>query len=104
MLPGERILGILSKHRETALEEQNGKLAEELAQTKADYELKLMRAGEETRRALEQLRVELSGSAAEMAALQEEKAKEERVELLRRQITRRIMNAGISRGWTAWRT
>ena len=41
-------------------------------------------------------------SAAQLMALQEEKEKEGRVELLRRQVTRRIMNSGISRGFTAW--
>ena len=46
--------------------------------------------------------VELAGTAEERLALAEEKAKEERVELLRRQIGRRMMNQGLVRGWTAW--
>ena len=52
--------------------------------------------------ALERQRTELVGSAEELAALQGEKAKADRIELLRRQVGRRIMNAGLSRGWTAW--
>lgn len=36
------------------------------------------------------------------AAWQAEQEKQERIELLRRQIARRIMNQGYIRGWTAW--
>ena len=45
---------------------------------------------------------ELTGTHEEREALKEAKEKEERVELLRRQIGRRIMNQGLVRGWTAW--
>ena len=48
---------------------------------------------------------ELDGGVAKADRLREEqeaKAKEERIELLRRQVGRRMMNAGITRGWQAW--
>ena len=47
----------------------------------------------------------LGGGAEEQAALMEAQAakeKEERVELLRRQIGRRMMNSSLTRGWSAW--
>ena len=93
---------IIAKHKEAQHEREKKDLTEELAQQKADYEFKLSQAAEQMRIALERQKVELTGSAADMMALQEEKAKEERVELLQRQITRRIMNQDINRGWSAW--
>ena len=41
-------------------------------------------------------------SAEEIAALRGEQEKEARVDLLRRQMVRRMMNAGISNAWQAW--
>ena len=66
-----------------------------LAASQAEVEAKVARA-------LEHQRVELIGSASERDAMRAKLDKEERVELLRRQVTRRMMNSGISRGWTAW--
>ena len=68
----------------------------------AESEARLAAAEEAQKHALHRQLVELTGTADEIAALREEKDKEGRVELLRRQVTRRIMNSGISRGWTAW--
>ena len=34
--------------------------------------------------------------------MREQKAKEERIELMRRQVLRRIKNQGIASGWSAW--
>jgi hypothetical protein len=93
---------VLHEHKAAMLEKERNAIAEELAQMKADYELKLAQAAEQQRTALERQKIELTGSAVDMIALQEEKAKEERVELLQRQITRRIMNQDIIRGWSAW--
>ena len=62
----------------------------------------LAQAEDDKEKALERQLVELAGSAEERLALADEKAKEERVELLRRQIGRRMMNQGLVRGWTAW--
>jgi hypothetical protein len=74
----------------------------QLAELRAEMERKLAAAAEEKRVALERQLVELTGSAEANAALEEQRAKEERVELLRRQIGRRIMNQDITRGFTAW--
>ena len=51
---------------------------------------------------MERQRIEFAGTTDERLALEAEKAKEERVELLRRQIGRRMMNQGIANGFTAW--
>ena len=48
---------------------------------------------------------QLDGGASEIQALltaQAEVEKEKRVELLRRQVVRRMMNASIVNGWSAW--
>ena len=52
--------------------------------------------------ALERLRAELAGTAAEQAAAREAREREERVEALAGKAMRRIQNAGIIAGWTAW--
>ena len=52
--------------------------------------------------ALERLKIELTGTYNEREALRSEQEKEARVELLRRQIGRRMMNQGLVRGWSAW--
>jgi len=60
---------------------------------------------EEERRAriaLERQLIEYTGSHSEKAALREAQEREQRVELLRRQVTRRIMNADLANGWRAW--
>jgi hypothetical protein len=46
--------------------------------------------------------VELAGSAEEVAALREEKAKEERIEMVRRQASRRILYKDLNDAWKAW--
>ena len=48
---------------------------------------------------------QLDGGVAEAERLHQEQLasqKEERIELLRRQVTRRIMNSGLSSAWQAW--
>ena len=45
---------------------------------------------------------ELKAEAAEKAAAEAAKAKEERVELMRRQATRRLLYADLAQGWSAW--
>ena len=52
--------------------------------------------------AIERLRAELTGTAAEQAAAREATARERRVEALAGKAMRRIQNAGLIRGWTAW--
>jgi len=86
----------------TAQQKVEEELRMQLATTRGDYEARLSAAEESKVWALERLRVELTGSAEEMAALREEKAKEERIKLLKRQVGRRMMNQGIASGWAAW--
>jgi hypothetical protein len=48
---------------------------------------------------------QLEGGASEAELIREQmaaKAREERIELLQRQIGRRMMNRGLSEAWTAW--
>ena len=52
--------------------------------------------------ALEKLRIELTGSAEEVAKLRAEQEKEARVELMRRQVARRMLFQGLANGWAAW--
>ena len=89
--------------KEAGLQGDAYALAQELAAVRAACEARLVAAEEEKRTALERQRIELTGSAEEMAALNAAKAKEERIELLRRQIGRRMMNQGIANAWSAWR-
>ena len=72
---------------------------EELRTCRSSVEARLT---EEKRIALERQLIELTGTAEEKAAALEAKAKEERVELLRRQVGRRMMHSAISAGWSAW--
>jgi hypothetical protein len=67
-----------------------------------ECEKRLAAAEEERATALERLRTELVGSAAEQAALREEQEKEARIEMLRRQSMRRMLNQDLAWGWTAW--
>ena len=53
--------------------------------------------------ALERQLIELTGSADERLALKAHQEKEERIELMRRQSTRRMLNAGVAHGWAVWR-
>ena len=88
--------------REQELTAETAALEAELAAMREHCRLQLVAAAEERRVALERQKVELLGSAAEQAELREEKAKEERIELLKRQVGRRMMNQGIANGWAAW--
>ena len=88
--------------KEAGLQGEASALGRELERVRTDYEFRLREKEEEKLQALERQLIELTGSAEERLALQAEKAKEERVELLRRQIMRRIIHAEVVRGWTAW--
>ena len=74
------------------LESEKSAIREELDALKAEMSRRLAAAEDEKRIALERQLVELTGSAESKQALLEQQAKEERVELLRRQMMRRIMN------------
>ena len=95
-----------ARAREAEAGQGTAALSQQLEKLREHYELRLA-SSESARKALEDQLNQLGGAMSEQERLlkeQEEKAREERVELLRRQIVRRIMNAGISRGWTAWHT
>ena len=77
-------------------------LEEQVAALRAEYDRKLAEAEESKQAALEQQQVELTGTAAQRAAMAEERAREERIEQLRRQTVRRMMNAGLLNAWNAW--
>ena len=80
--------------------ERFAQMETELAQVKKE----LTKANAE-RQMLREKVGELDGGVAEAERLREEQAakeKEERIELLRRQIGRRMMNQGITRGFQAW--
>ena len=77
-------------------------LAGQLEALREEMRVKLAAAEEDKRAALQRQMTELTGSSAQQLALEEGKAKEERVELLRRQFGRRMLNRDLSSGFTAW--
>ena len=87
---------------EAGLQNEATVLATELRKTRMEYEAKLRAAQEDKELALHRQLVELTGSAEERMALQAEQEKQARVELLRRQFTRRMMHRELSAGWSAW--
>ena len=91
-----------ASQRANELQAQQGSLESTLAKLRAEYDAKLRAAEEDKRVALERQMVELTGSAAQRAELMEARAREERIELLRRQTMRRMMNAGLLNAWNAW--
>jgi hypothetical protein len=88
--------------RQSTLHGEAASLAAELAAARAEHAETLAGAEEQRERELSLLRVELTHGAEQRAALQAEQEKEERVELLRRQFTRRLKNRELSGGWQAW--
>ena len=66
------------------------------------YEQRLAALEEQRVKDLERQLVALTGTADEQAAMLEEKAKEERIELMKKQSMRRMLNAALSGAWGAW--
>ena len=95
-----RLVGQFKK--EAASEGAREALEDEVVSMRSEYEAKLAAAAEERALALQRQLVELTGTAEEQMALREAKEKEERIELLRRQVVRRIMYSSMSHGWSAW--
>jgi Ca2+-binding EF-hand superfamily protein len=91
-----------ARQREAELGRTRGELQQELARVRQEYEHKLKLAEIEKQQALETQLAELLGDAEGEKAAQEAKAKEERVELLCRQMVRRMLYNDIIRGWTSW--
>ena len=77
-------------------------LRAELATLQSSLERQLAAAEESKRLALERQHIELTGTAAERAALAQQKDREARVAALTRSIGRRMLNQGLVDGWTAW--
>ena len=68
----------------------------------AEYERRLAAAEHEKEAALKRQLIELTGSAEDVLRMHEEREKEERIELMRRQAGRRILFADLARGLGAW--
>ena len=81
--------------RIAALEAEVGEAREEMAR-------RLKGAAHAMALALERQRIELSGSAEEQAAAREAVERSQRVDLVRRQMVRRIMSRDLALGWSAW--
>ena len=77
-------------------------LEEEIRDLKVAYDRQLAAAEERHRVALEQQKVELTGSVEEQMALLEEQEKAKRIEAFCATAARRIKNAGIIAAWTTW--
>lgn len=88
--------------RESQLEGSRSDLETELHRVRADYEQKLVAAEEGKLLALERQRLELTGSAAEVAALREQDEREQRVVQLTRRWVRRLMQRDLSQAWSSW--
>ena len=66
------------------------------------YKHAMEAAHDEKRVALERQQIELTGSAEAKLAMQEKKEKEARIEYLKQSAMRRMKNAGVIKGWSAW--
>ena len=65
--------------------------------------LRLKRSSaDELKAALEKQKAELANSAANQLSQIEEQEKQKRIALVCERAARRIANAGLTRGWTAW--
>ena len=96
--------GYMEERKKRGLEEQNESLGDKMKRMQASHEEKLVSLAAERAKLLEKI-AQLSGSAERMemeAEAQRAADRQSRVELLQRQVTRRIMNRGLSRGWTGW--
>jgi len=90
------------QRREKDLEAEVADLEAEVKRVHEWAQAQQAKAEEDKKLALDRMVLELTGSAEEILALKETEAKEQRVELLRRQVGRRMMNQGIASGWSAW--
>ena len=84
------------QQRVLELEQLKAAHSAELAALRADMQAQLDALREEKSRALEKQAFELTGNATELARLHEEQEKEQRVEMLRRQSMRRLLNREVS--------
>ena len=91
-----------SAEQSQTLRKVRSSLEFQIDEQRRDYDRRLAELQEEMRVALERQHVELVGSAEQQAASREAKQKKERIELLRRQVARRMLNQGLANGFTAW--
>ena len=75
---------------------------EEMSTMRSDFEDRMAFLAKQMREALEKQAIELTASSEQLEALRAAQAKEERVEMLRKQSLRRIQNRKLAAGWTAW--
>ena len=88
--------------REERLATERDEAVAALARFKEEAEERAGLAEMKMQLALERQAVELTGTYDERQKVLAEQDKEERVEHLRRQIARRILNQDLVRGWSAW--
>ena len=99
----KRMAQVMSLMRQRAgLQSEAEKLELELSAVRAEYDAKLAAMEHAHKKAMERQLIELTGTADQIAALKDERSMEERIEMIKRQVTRRILNGGLSRGWQAW--
>ena len=98
----QRALTRMAREEAAAQEKERRAAETSIEELRAEHARELAAAAEAQRKALADLRVELAGSAEEQAALAEQQAREKRVEALAAKAMKRIQNAGLTAGWTAW--
>ena len=82
--------------------DEHHKLKRELKRMRTFCEQRLAMAEQEKQMALERQYIELAGSIEEKLKIAQESSKEERVELLHRQIVRRMISSQETYAWNAW--
>ena len=89
--------------REASINRSRADLEADLVRMRGEYERKLVAADKAKQKALEDQLSELLGSHHGETQAQEEKAKQERIDLLYRQTARRLMFQDVIRGWASWK-
>lgn len=92
----------LRSSHSTALKHEHERVEVEAAGREAAERAKLTSATSVATMELERQLAEVNAAADAKAALEAAKEREARIELLRRQVVRRMKNADLSKGWTAW--
>ena len=78
------------------------KHTQEVAKARAEWERKLKEAEKQAGFQSSMELTRLKGSLEGQVALKEREERETRIELLRKQAQRRMLNAGIAAAWSAW--
>ena len=99
----ERLQAEHQRNLEQELKERLSNAEMEMDRTLSKQKLELSGAASEKVQELEKRAADLEREKEAQRKQAEAKAKEERIELFRRQIVRRIMNREITLGWTAWK-